>query len=143
MRYAVNSCSFSEFLKIRRLFYARLLVRGYPARFLAQQFADTRYLDRTRVLDSARRRLVDPSPNPARCDTSAPVFLTLHYTPATRGVNLSGILRYRWPTSMGGSFPARPPSVVLMKGKSLYAKIRALQKRAVGPGVNIYSHTNL
>ena len=57
MRYARNSSQFSAFNTTRDLFWKRLRLRGYPARFLLPLFREIRYSDRRKWLIKRSKRL--------------------------------------------------------------------------------------
>jgi hypothetical protein len=84
LRFATHSEEPKFFFVLRKLFFARLCRRGYPAKLLRRIFNETKFEDRTRILYRAK--------------THKPMPLTLvtTWTPLAKQMNISKFIADNW-----------------------------------------------
>ena len=99
MRYARNSSTFRSFSETRQLFWKRLRLRGYPARFLLPVFREINYSNRSKWLSKpkqlSRQRTV-VSKSTYNCSHVGIKKVILKHLP-----NLSSIVSYKSTNTQG------------------------------------------
>jgi hypothetical protein len=122
LRYAIRSSTMGFFREIRKAFFTRLRVRGFPSSFLMPIFRAVTYDMRTAALYDVR----------APRTSNSPAFLNLPFTRLMHRITPSGILHKHAHLLTEADpvvFPTTP-LVVYSKGRTVFNLVRARQKRA-------------
>ena len=115
-RYTTHCSSREKFILFRKLFFYRLLRRGYPAAFLKPLFKKAHY-DR-------RQDYLFPCALAHKKHSAAPLVFSIPHNPVTKLMDIPAFLRQGWNRVDGEAFTA-PPLVAWQTHSNVQRLVRA------------------